>query len=84
MLLGLPADVPTAVARARAWSKTDYHQPTDTVRPEWDWGGARTLAAVGLVVGMRVADAEAPPAWSSSSPYRRFRKTIKQVPVTAH
>ncbi len=80
MLVGLPADVPSAVARTREWSKTDYHQPSDTLRAEWDWGGARTLAAAGLVVGMRVAEMEAPPVWLPSSPYRRFRKTTVQPP----
>ena len=72
MLMGLPRDVPAAVARARRWLKAEYHQPDDTVRPGWDWGGAQTLASVGLVVGMRLANAEKAPGWSPSSPYRRF------------
>jgi hypothetical protein len=74
LLMGLPQDVPSAVIRAREWLKTDYHQPADSVQPWWDWGGAQTMASVGLVVGMRVANGERAPDWLPSSPYRRFRQ----------
>ncbi len=38
MILGAP-DVPTKewTDRLKKWSKTDYHQPTDVVRPDFDW-----------------------------------------------
>jgi hypothetical protein len=73
MVLGGPevTDMAAFVARIKKWSKTDYHQPTDTVRPEWDWGGARTVASLLLVTGMRVIQADAAPRWLPTSKYQR-------------
>jgi hypothetical protein len=74
MFLGGPAgDVAQWIARAKKWMETDYHQPADIVRPEWHWDGARALAAIGLVTGMRVANADAMPAWLPSSPLNKPR-----------
>lgn len=72
MLLGGPEGDPAMwIARARKWMETDYHQTTDTVRPDWNWEGPRTSATVGLIVGMRVANAEEMPAWLPSAPFKR-------------
>ncbi|MBD0326421.1 MAG: M28 family peptidase [Pyrinomonadaceae bacterium] len=72
MLLGGPeGDAAMWIARAKKWMETDYHQPTDVIRPDWHWDGARTIAVVGLIMGLRLADAEAMPAWLQSSPYKR-------------
>ena len=72
MLIGAPGgDVAPLIARARKWMETDYHQPTDTVRPDWNWDGPRTLAMVGLVIGLRVANADAMPAWLPTAPFKR-------------
>jgi Zn-dependent M28 family amino/carboxypeptidase len=72
MLLGAPGGDPAPfMARAKKWMVTDYHQPTDTVRPDWNWDGPRTLAMVGLILGMRVADASQMPAWLPSAPFKR-------------
>jgi hypothetical protein len=72
MLLGLPeGDMAALKARVKKWQETDYHQPTDTVRPEWNWEGPRLLAEIGLIVGMRVANAEQSPAWLPGSPFKR-------------
>lgn len=72
MLLGAPeGDVANLIARARKWMATDYHQPTDTVRPDWNWDGPHTLAIVGLVIGLRVANADAMPAWLPAAPFKR-------------
>ncbi|MGB7926345.1 MAG: M28 family peptidase [Pyrinomonadaceae bacterium] len=72
MLLGAPGGDPTPfIARAQKWMATDYHQPTDTVRPDWNWDGPRTLAMVGMIIGMRVADANQMPAWLPAAPFKR-------------
>ena len=72
MMLGGPAgDVDKWMARAKAWMDSDYHQPGDVVRPDWDWSGARTIAAIGLVIGLRVANADAMPQWIPSAPFSR-------------
>jgi hypothetical protein len=75
-LLGFPVGKITAISeRAERWMSTDYHMATDIVRPGWTWTGVRTLAVLGLVIGMRVANKEAMPAWKANSPYNRSRGT---------
>lgn len=81
MLLGAPDGPPQQyIARAKKWLVTDYHQTSDTVRPDWNWEGPRTMAVVGLVVGMRVANADRMPAWLASSPFNRERGTNAPPP----
>ncbi|MGI9105047.1 MAG: M20/M25/M40 family metallo-hydrolase [Pyrinomonadaceae bacterium] len=81
MLMGAPdGETGAWVARARKWLKTDYHQPTDTVRPDWSWEGARTIAVVTFLTGLRVANADALPAWLPSSPFNRKRGTNEPPP----
>ena len=60
--------------RVQRFLTTDYHMPTDTVEPDWNWEGARMLATFGLITGMRIANLEAMPAWKTDSPYRRPRE----------
>jgi hypothetical protein len=74
MLLGAPAD-DKWVARARRWMEItgDYHQPGDTVRGDWDWSGPRTMAQLMALIGSRVADQEAVPAWVQGSPFDKPR-----------
>ena len=72
MVLGAPGgDTALWVKRANEWLKTDYHQTTDVVRPDWNWSGARTIAVVGLLVGRRVAAADAMPTWLPTAPFNR-------------
>ena len=66
--------------RLKQWEKTDYHQPGDVVRPDWDWSGPRTIASVMLVMGLRVANDENMPFWLPSSIYNRERGTDKPAP----
>lgn len=74
MLLGGPAGDPaTLLARVKKWLATDYHQPTDTARPDWDWDGARQITSIALLVGRRVANQTALPVWNPTSPYNRPR-----------
>jgi hypothetical protein len=74
------ADKQTIVARIKEYEKKDYHQPTDTVRPEWNWEGPRGVAQVGAVLGWRVGNADAMPAWLASSPFNRKRGTDEPPP----
>ena len=80
MLLGGPAgDVSLWIPRARTWMETDYHSPTDTVKPDWNWTGPQTLAQLGLVIGLRVSAAETMPAWNATSPFNKPRNPAKTV-----
>lgn len=81
MLLGGPeGETSKWIARAQTWMDTDYHQPGDIVRPEWVWDGARTVSVIGLIIGMRVANAEASPQWLPSSPFKRVPGTVAPPP----
>ncbi|HSS18789.1 MAG TPA: M28 family peptidase [Pyrinomonadaceae bacterium] len=78
MLLGGPeGDVSVWIPRAQKWLQTDYHSPSDTIKPDWNWTGPQTLAKVGMVIGLRVANTEAMPAWLPTSPYQR--NAVKQL-----
>ncbi len=78
MLMGGPeGDLSIWVSRMKNWLKTDYHSPSDTVKPDWNWTGPQTLAKVGMIIGLRVANANAMPAWRESSPFNRPRNQTK-------
>jgi hypothetical protein len=80
MLLGGPeGEVAPWIARAQKWMETDYHQQGDIIRPEWNWDGARTIAVIGLITGMRIANAEAMPVWLQSSPFNKPRGAAKAM-----
>lgn len=81
MLLGGPAgEVSAWIPRAKKWMETDYHSVSDTVKPDWNWTGPQTLAQLGLVIGLRVANADAMPAWFTTSPFNKPRNPPKALP----
>lgn len=74
MLMGGPEGDPSLwIPRMKKWMETDYHSPSDTVKPDWNWTGPQTLAKVGLIIGLRVANADAMPAWRQTSPFNKPR-----------
>ncbi|MDQ3665417.1 MAG: M28 family peptidase [Acidobacteriota bacterium] len=78
MLMGGPeGDLSIWVSRMKKWMATDYHSTTDTVKADWDWTGPQTLAQVGLIIGLRVANADVMPAWRASSPFNAPRNQSK-------
>jgi hypothetical protein len=80
MLLGGPAgDVTTWIPRAKQWMETDYHSPGDTIKPDWNWTGPQTLGQLGLIIGLRVANADAMPAWNATSPFNKPRNPPKTL-----
>ena len=81
MLMGAPdVSKEKLIRMVKDYQKRAYHLPGDTVSDAWNWEGPRGLAQLGLVVGMRVANADAMPAWLPSSPYNRERGTNKEPP----
>ncbi len=81
MLLGGPeGETEKWITRAREWMKKDYHQTTDVVGADWSWEGAHGVAAIGLVTGLRIANAEQMPAWLSTSRFNRKRGTNEPPP----
>ncbi len=82
MLMGVPAgDAGVWLPRARKWLNTDYHSSNDIVKPDWDWTGPQTLAQFGLILGLRVANADAMPAWKTTSPFNKPRNPVKALPA---
>lgn len=82
MILGAPeGSLESWLGRLKKWEKTDYHQPTDVVRSDWDWTGPRTIASVMLLMGLRAANDDAMPSWTPSSIFNRERGTDKPVPA---
>ena len=81
MLLGAPdVSKEKLIELVKEYQKKAYHLPGDTVSESWNWEGPRGLAQLGLVVGMRVANADAMPAWLPSSIYNRERGTNREAP----
>jgi hypothetical protein len=81
MLLGAP-DGPTEawIKRMKDWEKTDYHQPTDTIKPDWDWTGPLTVAQTCIVMGWRLGNADKMASWLPASIYNRERGTKEKPP----
>lgn len=72
MLMGAPeGDIQLAMKRMREWEKTDYHQPGDTIKSDWVWEGAETVAEVMGIMGWRISEMNVMPSWL---PQGRFGK----------
>ena len=82
MLLGAPAgEKEVWLKRIEDWEKTDYHQPGDTIQPNWAWEGAETVAEVMGILGWRISEADAMPSWLPSSRFSKFdRGNTKEIP----
>ena len=82
MLLGAPAgDKDVWIKRIKDWEKTDYHQPGDTIQPNWVWEGAETVAEVMAILGWRISENPTMPSWLPSSKLSKFeRGNTKEIP----
>jgi Zn-dependent M28 family amino/carboxypeptidase len=56
------------------YTNSDYHQPSDSVRPDWDWGGAVQDLQYYWMVGYRVAQAERFPEWRPGTEFKTKRE----------
>jgi Zn-dependent M28 family amino/carboxypeptidase len=82
MLLGAPAgDKEIWIKRMKDWEKTDYHQPGDVIKADWNWSGAKTVADVMAIMGLRTANAEKMPEWLPTSRFAKLeRGNDKKLP----
>ena len=81
MWMGVPGgDQKFWIERLRQWEKTDYHQPSDVIKSDWNWDGPKAVALMGLLMGVRVANEEQMPAWLPNSIFNRERGTDKPAP----
>jgi Zn-dependent M28 family amino/carboxypeptidase len=58
------------------YTKVDYHQPSDQVKPDWDLSGAVEDAQLLFLVGYRVANAEKMPEWKPGNEFRATREKM--------
>ena len=76
MLMGAPGGPKEVwIKRIKDWEKTgDYHQPGDTIKPDWAWEGAETVAEIMGIMGLRVSENEMMPIWLSSSRFAKMKR----------
>lgn len=82
MLMGAPeGDIQNAMKRMKEWEKTNYHQPGDTIQSNWSWEGAKTVADVMGIMGLRLANADQMPSWLTTSRFAKLeRGNTKELP----
>ena len=82
MLMGAPeGDIQTAMKRMKEWEKTDYHQPGDTIKSDWVWEGAETVAEVMGIMGWRISEMDKAPEWLPSGRFGKLeRGNTKELP----
>jgi Zn-dependent M28 family amino/carboxypeptidase len=57
-----------------AYTARDYHQPSDELRPEWDFSGMVEDAQLLFYLGVKVADTTPLPAWRPGDEFEAARK----------
>jgi Zn-dependent M28 family amino/carboxypeptidase len=58
------------------FTKVDYHQPSDQIKPDWDLSGAEEDAQLMFAVGYRVANADKYPGWKAGSEFKLKRESM--------
>jgi Zn-dependent M28 family amino/carboxypeptidase len=75
MLVGAQAGSKDAFVKAfNDWEAVYYHQPLDDVYPTWHWPGARTVADMMGLLGLRLAQQPQMPAWAATSPFKELQR----------
>jgi Zn-dependent M28 family amino/carboxypeptidase len=57
-----------------AFERTNYHQPSDQIQPDWNFDGMIENAQLGFAVGVRIANADQGPAWKPGDEFEAARK----------
>jgi Zn-dependent M28 family amino/carboxypeptidase len=56
------------------YTETDYHAPSDQIKPDWDLSGAVEDAQLLCAVGYRVANADRIPEWKPGNEFKAKRE----------
>lgn len=82
MLMGGPeGSAESLVAKIKAWEKVHYHQPSDDVMETWHWEGAKTVADIMGILGLRISNQEEMPSWNKSSRFGELKRgNTKDLP----
>ena len=75
--VGQPADYGKRVLQD--YIRSDYHKPSDAVRPDWDLGGAVEDLTLYLRVGYEVASAPTWPEWKPGAQWKPLRDEMMKV-----
>ncbi|MDC0715016.1 M28 family peptidase [Stigmatella sp. ncwal1] len=63
-----------------AWEGQHYHQPSDELRPEWDWAGAVEDTQLFFLLGAHVARTPELPRWNKGDEFEAPRlKSLKRA-----
>jgi Zn-dependent M28 family amino/carboxypeptidase len=69
--IGKPADY--GQKKRDEYTNTDYHAPSDQVKPDWDLSGGVEDGQLLFSVGYRVANADKFPEWKPGNEFRAIR-----------
>ena len=58
------------------YTATDYHKPSDHIKPDWDLTGAAQDAELMMAVGYRVANADRFPEWKAGNEFKARRDAM--------
>jgi Zn-dependent M28 family amino/carboxypeptidase len=61
-------------AQVEAYEARDYHQPSDEIRPDWDFAGMIQDAQLGFWTGLIVGNADRLPSWNPGDEFEAARK----------
>jgi hypothetical protein len=61
-------------AKREEFTAKDYHQPSDELRPDWDFSGSVEDAQLVFHLGVKVANAAQLPVWRPGDEFEAARK----------
>jgi Zn-dependent M28 family amino/carboxypeptidase len=61
-------------AQHEKFEETDYHQPSDELRPDWDFSGAVEDTQLLFYLGVKVAEGRHMPSWKPGDEFEAARK----------
>ncbi len=67
-------------AKRQEYTAHDYHQVTDTIKPDWDLSGAVEDTALLFQVGYDVAQGNSFPRWKPGSEFKAMRDKMMSAP----
>jgi Zn-dependent M28 family amino/carboxypeptidase len=72
--IGRPAG--WGIAKRNEYTQSNYHKPSDEVKPDWDLSGALQDLDLLFSVGYRVANSEHFPTWGPDSEFKAKRRDM--------
>jgi len=60
--------------QVEAFEAHNYHQPSDQIRPDWNYDGMVENAQLGFAAGVKIANADQMPAWVPGDEFEAIRK----------